>query len=426
LVIVDECHHVPAISFETVLKQVNARYVYGLSATPKREDGHHAITFLECGPIRYRVDARAQAKKRPFDHYVVPRFTNFLPTSAHDDSDYNSLLNDLAADESRNRMIIGDIVSAISAGRNPLVITERVEHASILAEALSEECKNVIRLTGQLSAAAKREKARFLRELDPDEQFVIVATGRFIGEGFDYPRLDTLFLTLPIKAKTTITQYTGRLHRLLQGKADVMVYDFVDINIMRLEVMYHQRVRAYKSQGYKTISAGMENEWDQFNIIFNPDEYFDPLLADMKSAKKEMVISTPFISSHKITNAMPALSAGILNNIAITIVTRPPEGYAVKYRDSVSGNIKRLQESGVNVVIEPGLHQRFIVIDQQTVWYGSINPLGFSNVEENIIRLDGADIAKSILNQNYSRAHGQLAPDGSKSKQISLFDYTKS
>ena len=419
MVIIDECHHVPAASYEAVLKEVNAKYVYGLSATLKREDGHHVITFLECGPVRYRVDAIAQAKKRPFDHFVVPRFTGFFPVSTQDVNNYTSLVSDLIANESRNRMIVDDIVSVVKDGRNPLVITERIEHASLLMEALSMRGEQVIKLTGGMSTAEKNAANQLLR--DPDAKIIIVAIGKYIGEGFDCPRLDTLFLTIPIKSKTIITQYTGRLHRLVQDKADVMVYDYVDANIEKLEGMYHRRIQAYKSVGYKTITHDRETE--EFNIIFASDEYLDPLFNDVKGAEREIVFSSPLVSNQRITELMPALSANIINNVVITVATKPPEEHVERFRASAGAGIERLQGAGINVVLESELHQKYVVVDQHIVWYGSINPLAFGNKEENIIRLDSADVALSLLYQNYGRKPRKTRATEYMPKQISLFDF---
>ena len=250
-IIVDECHHVSAVNFEMILKYANAKYVYGLTATPTRQDGHHPIIFMQCGAIRYRVDAKEQAEKRSFEHYLVPRFTNTRYPSEGKTS-ITDVYKKLSENEIRNNMIVSDVVEALKEGRNPIVLTERREHVALLAERLACNCKNVIQLVGTASAKERRETMERLEAIPGDESVVIVATGKYVGEGFDYPRLDTLFLALPIAWKGKVAQYAGRLHRNFEGKTEVQVYDYVDIHIPVLERMYQKRVKSYSSIGYKT------------------------------------------------------------------------------------------------------------------------------------------------------------------------------
>jgi type I site-specific restriction endonuclease len=362
------------------------------------------------------VDAKAQAEKRPFDHFVVPRFTDFLKVAAQYEDNYVGLLSDLSSDERRNRMLVNDIANAIDAGRNPIVLTERVEHVEVLAALLSGRFENVVTLIGGMSAVKKREINKRLHEFKENEKFVIVASGKYVGEGFDFPRLDTLFLALPVKSKTTITQYTGRLHRLVQGKSDVMVYDYVDVNIPMLERMYFTRIRHYKAVGYKTLVK--EQDGTQINVIFDADEYMSPMLIDIEAAEKEVVIASPFLTGRNVTAVMPTLSGKMINDVIVTIVTKPIEEYAEKYRTAVAKNIERLSEAGVKIVTESELHQRFVVIDRRIVWYGSVNPLGYSGKDDNIMRLDGADVAVSLLKQRFGKAE-QLVGEN-KSAEVKM------
>ncbi len=249
MIIVDECHHVSAVNFEKILKYANAKYVYGLTATPTRQDGHHPIIFMQCGPIRYRVDAKAQADKREFEHYLIPRFTSFRNIS---DDNITALYKKLSDDAMRNNLIVNDIVAAIKNCRTPIVLTERREHVTMLAELLKPHCDNVIEIVGTASAKSRRETLERLENIPQEESLVVVATGRYIGEGFDYPRLDTLFLSLPIAWKGKVAQYAGRLHRNYPGKAEVQVYDYIDIHVPVLERMYQKRVKSYSAIGYKT------------------------------------------------------------------------------------------------------------------------------------------------------------------------------
>jgi superfamily II DNA or RNA helicase len=224
------CHHLSAVGFEAIARAAKARYVLGLSATVTRKDGHHPIIFMQCGPVRHRVDARKQAAARPFDHNVVFRRTDFrLPRNSPDEKPaIQDLYARLTQDVARNDLIFDDILSALEAGRSPVVITERKDHLDMLASRLSKFAKNVIVLRGGMGARGSRAAADALQVTAGDEERVLVATGRYLGEGFDDARLDTLFLTMPISWRGTLAQYAGRLHRLHASKRDVVIYDYVD------------------------------------------------------------------------------------------------------------------------------------------------------------------------------------------------------
>jgi superfamily II DNA or RNA helicase/very-short-patch-repair endonuclease len=253
--IVDECHHLSARSFELVGRRAKARFVTGLSATVARKDGHHPIIFMQCGPIRHRVDARQQAALRPFSHEVFVRPTGFR-ASAEPDSDprveFQHLVEALAADENRSRLICADVVNAVREGRSPLVLTERTEHLQTLAEKLSAGIPHVITLQGGMGRKALRNALERLASPSVAGR-VVVATGRFVGEGFDDPRLDTLFLALPVSWRGTIAQYAGRLHRLHEGKREVRIYDYADLDVPMLARMFDRRCRGYEAVGYSIL-----------------------------------------------------------------------------------------------------------------------------------------------------------------------------
>ena len=222
MVLCDECHHVAAFTFEKILREVKAEYVYGLSATPVRQDGHQPIIFMQCGPVRYLVDAKSQAEKRAFSHYVIPRFTKARLPSARKIQD---IYAGIIGNEIRTNQIISDAVRLIEEGRTPLVLTERKEHAIQLAQELQGKTKNIFLLLGSGKQKEKREKLAALRAVPADESLVVVATGKYIGEGFDEPRLDTILLAMPVSWKGTLAQYAGRLHRSYDGKQEVRIYE---------------------------------------------------------------------------------------------------------------------------------------------------------------------------------------------------------
>lgn len=249
MVIADECHHVSAVNFESILKFCNARYVYGLTATPIRKDGHQPIIFMQCGPIRYTVDAKAQMAKQDFRRLLVPRFTAFRLLTK-DEQSHHQIVKQLSEDEVRNCLIVKDVLETVENGRSPIVLTSLTAHVHTLAGLLAEKCKNVITLIGSDSAKEKRMKLEQLTNVSPTDLLVIVATGKYVGEGFNLPRLDTLFVALPVSWKGIVQQYAGRLHRDYAGKSEVLIYDYVDMHVPLCEVMYSRRLKGYASVGY--------------------------------------------------------------------------------------------------------------------------------------------------------------------------------
>lgn len=251
-VIVDECHHISALTFESVIKECKAKFVLGLTATAIRKDGHHPIIFMQCGPIRHKVDAKKEAGKRPFSHHVLLRKTNFRVAEniGAEKIQIQDLYAALAGDSSRNEQIFNDVLNALEQGRSPLILTERKEHVNILAEKLRPLVKNTIVLYGSMKPRDKRESIQQLLDSPKEEKRLLIATGRFLGEGFDDARLDTLFLAMPISWKGTVAQYAGRLHRNYEGKEYVQIYDYVDENVPMLLRMSEKRMQGYNSIGY--------------------------------------------------------------------------------------------------------------------------------------------------------------------------------
>jgi superfamily II DNA or RNA helicase len=259
-VIVDECHHLFAFTFEQVMKQVKAKYVLGLTATPERKDGHHPIIYMQCGPVRYKLSARSMTAASPFEHEVIPRLTEFCLPPEQTDMTIQELYAALVDDNTRNEMIAGDLLRAVQDGNSPLLLTARTEHLKYFETAFAGKVENVFVLKGDMGKKQRRSIAEAIAAVPEDAPRVILATGSYIGEGFDDARLDTLFLAMPISWKGTLKQYVGRLHRLHDAKRVVRVYDYVDSNVPMLARMYARRLKGYSAIGYRI-----------FNI---PDEVF--------------------------------------------------------------------------------------------------------------------------------------------------------
>ena len=394
MVIVDECHHVSSITFEQVLMSIKAHTIYGLTATPIRKDGHQPIIFMQCGQIRFSTDVKSQIAKQSFDRFLIPRFTS-----------YNSILEDrlsiatlykyLSEDEIRNNLIVEDICKAVNTGRTPIILTNRTAHVSVLAEKLNATIKNVISLTGAGTTREKREAMQRLQTIPDSEQLVIVATGKYVGEGFDYPRLDTLFLALPISWKGLLTQYAGRLHREYEGKKDVRIYDYIDIHEPICDSMYKKRLKGYAAIGYKTINTAQPTLFDHINDIlssvvenqiFNGSTFYRPYTSDLTKAKRSIVISSPKLYRTEKNPLVTLLKELAQQGIEILITT------AAENEQTVF-----IQSKGLSVKVKPKLSLYTTIIDKEVVWYGSINTLGYASKDDNMIKVTDIYLANELI-----------------------------
>ena len=267
-VIVDECHHLPAVSFERVLAEAKARYVVGLTATPQRRDGHHPITEMQLGPVRFSVDPQNQ---RPFFHKLVVRETGFNKSS-DGTSSIQQLYAALVADEKRNRLILDDVIQALEHRRSPILLTERKDHLEYFAARLEKIARHVVVLQGGMSPKERRDVKERLSAISDVEERLVLATGRYIGEGFDDARLDTLFLALPVSWKGTLIQYTGRLHRLHPAKKEIQIFDYVDREVPMLLRMFEKRLRGYSAIGYARGEAPLGYAEPGHEVIVEYDE----------------------------------------------------------------------------------------------------------------------------------------------------------
>jgi superfamily II DNA or RNA helicase len=253
-IIIDECHHIPAVSFESVLKKCSARFILGLTATPYRKDGHQAIIHMQCGPIRYemkQVDGPTLKKR------VIVRETSFkMPDNFGPQPAIHLVWENLVADTDRLKLVAQDLRKSLQEGRFPLVISERKEHLTRLGQVFDHELSGLdtkaFTLTGGMS---KKSRLRILEELKAsactNAKPYILATGSFIGEGFDLPALDTLIIAMPVSFKGKITQYAGRLHRSIIGKSEVIIYDYLDASSALTVSMFKKRLAAYKKMEYQ-------------------------------------------------------------------------------------------------------------------------------------------------------------------------------
>lgn len=255
-VIVDECHHLPAFSFEQIARRIQAKFITGLSATVTRKDGHHPIILMQCGPIRYRVDAKIAAAMRPFEHTVLVCPTSFSPIKPANKNArlrFHELYEEIAGDDMRNQLICRDVINTVKRGRSPIILTERTDHLERLFDQLSPHIRHLIVLRGGMKSKEIAAATKQIANIAANQPRVLLATGKFVGEGFDDARLDTLFLTMPVSWKGTIAQYVGRLHRLYASKQEVLVYDYADLGVPVLEKMFNRRCQGYEAVGYRIL-----------------------------------------------------------------------------------------------------------------------------------------------------------------------------
>lgn len=394
MVIVDECHHVSSITFENVLKGVKAHTIYGLTATPIRKDGHQPIIFMQCGPIRFSADAKSQITKQSFERYLIPRFTSYRSIT-DDKQSITTLYQLLSEDEIRNTLIVEDVCKAVEAGRTPIILTSRTAHVTILAEKLRGKVKNVVTLTGTGSTKEKRGTLQHLHEISSEEPLAIVATGKYVGEGFDYPRLDTLFLALPISWKGLVAQYAGRLHRENEGKKDVRIYDYIDIHEPVCDNMYRKRLKGYASIGYKIISRHSPTLFDNVKHIgmpvskeqiFNGRTYYLPYASSIGDAKRSIVVSSPKlyrVERNVLVNQLRELAHIGIEVLIITTASNPETEY--------------LLQRGLSVRILPEVKLCTTIIDKAIVWYGAINALGYATEDDNVIKVVDNKLANELL-----------------------------
>ena len=397
MVIMDECHHGAAQTVEDVIGSAKAKYVYGLTATPKREDGLEKKVFMQFGPIRFRYTAKERAEKQGIDHFVYPRFTRLVSASHLKVNEANRAVIEC---ESRNEQIIADVENCIQNGRTPLVLTKYKEHAELLYQRLQGKADHVYLLQGGGSRKTKDEMRIQMRSIPDAESIVLVAIDKYIGEGFNFPRLDTMMLTMPAAAEGNIEQFAGRLHRDYDTKTEVIVYDYVDSHIRVLEKMYHKRLRTYKKIGYE-ICNNIIVEKQNANTIFDIDSYEKVYEKDLLEANKEIIISSPGLNHAKVDVFVKHIKQRQEDGVKLTVITLNPEEYPEEKIEDTKRLVEILKNCGVKIKLQEHLHEHFAIIDEEIVWYGSMNFLSRAKVDDNLMRVKSKDVAQELLERSF-------------------------
>ena len=364
LTIIDECHHVACDSFLHVMRHIRSKHIYGLSATPKREDGLFKVITMYCGQIRKQVSERAVKREYSFRQYLIPRYTNCR--TLKDRYSYTDMCTELMNDQVRNYMIVKDVLHEYHEHSNIILLTERIEHLTILFKMLETACNDVYMLSG---AAGRYERKATLEEIKiSTHQYILLATSKLLGEGFDLPSLNCLFLVLPISSKTRITQYTGRIHRTSEEKDLVKVYDYVDTQIPMAQSMYYKRLKQYQMEGYYVYTEHEEAIVDQ--ILYNKDNYEDVLIQDIKNARTEITIFAVKVQLSKAKKYQSLLLKAAQNGVSVHFILNTEKQIDEQAKAYLEG-------TGAHIIFaQHGKH--FIVIDRAIVWNCSFDL--FNNV----------------------------------------------
>ena len=396
MVLMDECHHSGAQTAANVIAESTARFVYGLTATPKRDDGREQQVYFQFGPVRYRFTARDKAALQGVDHFVYPRFTRLVNVSDHDWK-LQEAYRALVSSDVRNQQIVRDAIQCIENGRTPLILTKFKEHAAILVGMLEEHVQNLFLLQGGRSTKERDQIREKLRSVPGSEAVAIVATGQYIGEGFNFPRLDTLLLTTPVSWEGVVEQYVGRLHRDYSGKRNTAIYDYVDSHIRVLETMYRKRMRTYKKIGYEICSGTVGTRPEEAGSVFDGTTYLTSYEQDLCSCQREILICSPGVNRAKVRRLLQRTQLQQEQGVQVIVWTLSPEQYPKNRIERTEKLLVELREGGVAVRTFQRLHEHFAVLDRELVWYGSVNLLSREKEEDSLLRIASREIAEELL-----------------------------
>ena len=397
----DECHHAASESAIEVLQEINAKYVYGVMATPKRGDGKEKINEFLLGPIRYRFTAKDRAEEQNIDHLVYPRFTRTVKPHHLSKTPYgNDAYELIRNNDVRDEQIIRDVADCVQAGRTPVVLTKYVDHAKKLSERLKTYADRLILLTGANGTKARRAQVEELNKVDDLDSLILVGTGSLLGEGFDFPRLDTLFMATPVSGENVVEQYVGRLNRDYDGKENVIVYDYVDSHIPKFDKMYAARLKAYKKIGYE-LCVNMDGEKQKANAIYDIENYAETYWKDLEEANSAVVVSSPRLNNQKVDCIIKMLGKRRELGVKVTIVTWHPDAYKYGKDDVRMELLERLRKAGFEIRLVEESCEHYAVIDNEIVWYGSVNLLSKEDAEDNLMRVCSKDIAAELLEMTF-------------------------
>ena len=395
MVIMDECHHAASNTSMELLQKINAKYVYGVSATPKRGDSLDRIIYMLLGPLRHRFTALERAKEQGIGHYFVPRYTRVVDTAESKDN-INKAYNLISTSKVRNEMIVDDVITCITRKQTPVILTRFKEHAKFLYDALKGKADHVFLLYGDNSDKENTEIRGRLKQVPGSESLVLVATGQKIGEGFDFPRLDVLMLAAPVSFEGRLEQYVGRLNRDYVGKEAVYVYDYIDSHVRYFDKMYAKRLRTYRKMGFSIWTQELQPK-QIINAIFDSVNYTEKFEQDIVESEKMVVISSPDIRQDKIDRFLLLITKRQEVGVKVTVITTDPEDITYGKSDVCYELIRAMQLVGINVITRTEVEECFAIIDDEIVWHGGMNLLGKADVWDNLMRIRNSQVATELL-----------------------------
>ena len=394
MVLMDECHHAGAANAEAVLREVPTRYVYGLTATPKRDDGMEQKIFMQFGPIRWRFTSKERIALQGFTCIVRPRFTALV--NAGKPWRIQEAWQAVIHDPRRNQQIARDVRDCIAEGHAPLLLTRFREHAAALQEMLQGSADHIFLLQGGRSTREREEIRSAMQAVPSEESVLLIAIGQYIGEGFNFPRLDTLMLATPIAWEGNVEQYAGRLHRAYAGKTVITIYDYVDSHVRVLDQMYRKRLRAYRKIGY-SVSEQPDVIPNDIHGIFGEQEIRECFERDVKTVQKELIIASPGLNRERVLWLLDLLPVMYERNVRVSVYTLAAKQYPETQQEAAASLIQMLKDHGIWAAESPQLHEHFAVIDRRIVWYGSANLLSRPREEDDMIRLPDTEVAEMLL-----------------------------
>lgn len=402
MVIVDEAQHVAASKVLEVLSTARAHYVYAMTATPKRDDGLDRILFLECGPLRHEVRVADQVKEQGMRRLLVPRFSVSRP-DLDGRPTWHQIVDYISASEERNHLVASDAARAMRLGRTPLVLTRRVEHARTLsadigrlADALDA---SVILLVGSGDDATRRLCLEDLYAVPSDHPLCVVATGNYVGEGFDLNRLDTLLLAGPVAFEGTLAQWVGRLHRTREGKSDVVVMDYVDPAIPMLDGEWRKRMKAYRRLGYQMATdedlglVGLEGRSEPVGHLFSGKEALEILAVDLADSASRVTMASSWVRYTRVRAMCETLAGAIGRGVTVEVVLMEPKKPSSEWQQVLA----TLRDVGCAVRhTHGGKLLDAVVIDGSLVWSGDVAPLAYPRRDDSMLRFVSREVATEL------------------------------
>lgn len=371
-IIIDECHHISAVTFEKVLDEANVKYIVGLTATLERSDGLQRFVSYRCGQVKYQSSEEADVL---IHRYLYTRYTSIGETEGFEPSlTYAKKVTLLENSGERNREIVGDAVNCLKQGRHILLLSTRVKHLQILAKMLRQSFTDCPIYLVHGGASQKELKIK-----DTKAAYILLSTNTYVGEGFDLPSLDTLFFALPFSWKGNTQQYLGRLERGLDKKDELRVFDYVDIADPMFGRMFQKRARVYKQDHYEFVAQDGKHSYR--SAYLTKDDYLPIWLNDVRKGK-EIVVTVKQVSRQLIETVNHLAMQG--KKITV-VLAKKDEGQKLRFLSSVT--IKSGSDLKSNVC----------VIDRHVCWYGNINFAGRSFKDSSAIRLLNQEVARKLL-----------------------------